>query len=433
MRLAFQSVVLSALVALPVYADQVTRWNEVATRAGFASGLSGNPLFESRVYAMVHIAIHDALNSIDRRYQTYAFHGTVMPNASPDAAVAAAAHRVLTNQFALLAAQGFAPQQAMLDAELATSLALIPNGPAKTAGINLGISAANAILQMRAGDGWNQQVVVDAGFPQGTAPGEWRFTPPNDFYFLPRWGTLEPFSLFRADQFRPAPPYKINSKRYTEDFNEVKALGGNGTTTPSARTADQTQMAHFWYESSPLGWNRIARAAAIQEGLGLWENGRLFALLNMASADGYIANFDTKYHYLYWRPITAIRLAANDGNPATIGDPTWMSLLETPPVPDYSSGHAVQGAAMAEILRLVIGTDQVSFTTCSTTMDMEKYNCGGNDQVLRSFSSFWQAAEENALSRVLVGIHFRHATEEGLKQGRRIAHHVFVHDLRPLR
>ena len=432
MRLAFQSVVLSALVAFPVCADQVTRWNEVATRASAASGLSGNPLFESRVYAMAHIAMHDALNSIDRRYRTYALHGTVVPNASPDAAVAAAAHRVLTNQFALLVSQGFAPQQAMLDAELAASLALIPSGPAKTAGYNLGLTAANAILQLRAGDGWNQQVVADSGFPQGTAPGEWRFTPPNEFAFLPRWGTLEPFSLFRADQFRPAPPYKVNSKKYTADFNEVKALGGDGPTTPSTRTADQTQIASFWYESSPLGWNRIARTVAVQEGLDLWENGRLFALLNLASVDGYIANFDTKYHYVYWRPITAIRLAANDGNPDTTADPTWTPLLETPPVPDYSSGHAVQGAAMAEVLRLFFGTDQIDFTTCSTTMPPHE-NCGEKWAAMRSFSSFWQAAEENALSRILVGIHFRNATVEGLKQGRRIAHHVFVHDLRRLR
>jgi hypothetical protein len=336
------------------------------------------------------------------------------------------------NQYDLLTAFGFASQKLTLDAALAASLALIPNGPAKDAGMAVGKSAADFILARRATDGWNQQTVQDFAYPQGTEPGEYRFTPGTPFAFLPEWGTLEPFALFRNNQFRPSPPYRISSKKYAEDLNEVKNLGGDGAGTPSARTPDETVIARFWYESSPLGWNRIARTVSANRGLGLWENARLFALLNLVSADGYIANFESKYFYNYWRPITAIRLADTDGNPDTAGDPGWTPLLPTPPVPDYASGHSVQGGAMAEVMKLFFGTDKIAFSTCSTTM-LAGQNCNQPSQVVRSFSSFSQAAEENARSRVLVGIHFTKACNEGVEHGRKIAQHTFVHYLRPLR
>lgn len=413
--------------------NEVTRWNEITGRASLASGLFDHPLFDSRVAAMTHLAVHDALNSIDRRHRPYRMEVPLRPEASPEAAVATAAHHVLVDQYGLLAAFGFASQKAVLDAEYAASLALIPDGPAKAAGITVGSQAAGAILALRASDGWNQQTIQDFAYKQGTAPGEYRFTPPaNTFAFMPDWGKLQPFSLFRPDQYRPSPPYRVNSKRYTADFNEVKALGGDGTTTPSARTPDQTQIAMFWYESSPIGWNRIARIVSAQQGIGLWENGRLFALLNLALADGYIAVFDTKYHYRYWRPITAIRLAASDDNPDTSANSTWTPLLPTPAVPDYSSGHSVEGGAAAEIMKLFFGTDAIAFSTCSTTLPAGR-NCNEISEVRRSFPGFSAAAEENALSRVLVGIHFRKACSEGVKQGHRIAHHTFVHYLRPLR
>ena len=412
--------------------DEVARWNEITSRASLASGLFDHPLFDSRVFAMTHLAVHDSLNTIDRRYRPYRLEASLRPGASPAAAVATAAHHVLVNQYGLLAAFGFVSQKAMLDGEYAASLSGIPNGPAKDAGITVGSEAAGAILALRSGDGWNQQTIQDFAYKQGTAPGEYRFTPPATFAFMPDWGKLQPFSLFRADQYRPSPPYRVDSKRYAADFNEVKALGGDGMTTPSARTPDQTQIAMFWYESSPIGWNRIARIVSAKQPIGLWESGRLFALLNLASADGYIAVFDTKYHYKYWRPITAIRLADSDGNPATTANPTWTPLLPTPAVPDYSSGHSVEGGAAAEIMKLFFGTNAIAFSTCSTTLPAGS-NCNEASEVRRSFPSFSAAAEENALSRVLVGIHFRNACDEGIKQGHRIAHHTFVHYLRPLR
>ena len=422
------------LSASHLAADEVTHWNEIAGKASFISGLSANPLFESRIYAMTHAATHDALNAIDRRYRPYALVGHVTPGASPEAAVATAAHHVLVNQFNLLLALGHIslPQQPMFDAAYNASLALIADGPAKTLGIMVGTSAATAILTLRANDGWDKQVFLDFGYPQGTAPGEFRFVPGTNFAFLPTWGNLPPFVLFRADQYRPGPPYRIDSKRYAEDFNEIKALGGDGMTTPSARTPDQTQIALLWLESSPLGWNRIARLVGGARKLGLWENARLLGLINLALADGYIANFDTKAHYNRWRPITAIREAATDGNPDTGADPTWTPLAATPAGPEYDSGHSLEGGAASQIMQEFFGTDNIGFTTCSTTLPAGS-TCNDPHPVTRTFTSFSQAAEENALSRILVGYHFRNAINHGLAHGRKLGHHTFVHYLRPLR
>jgi hypothetical protein len=412
-------------------ADEVTQWNETATRLGAASGLSGNPLFEARVYAMMHAAIHDALNAIHRRAAPYALHTPLTPNASPEAAVATAAYLVLQDQFQRLTAFGFPSQQAAIDAAYNDSLQMIPNGTPKTRGRFLGRQAAEAILELRINDGWDKQTVLDFNYPQGTKPGEYKFTPPFNFAFLPTWGAVTPFILRDASQFRPQPPHAVSSRRYAMDFQEVKRLGGNGTTTPGERTAEQTEIALFWVESSPLQWNRIARTVAAAERLRMWEKARLLALLNFALADGYIGTFDTKYHYNYWRPITAIREAATDGNPLTSADPTWTPLIDTPPIPDYDSGHSVEGGAAAQVLRQFFGTDRIRFKTCSTTLPAGR-NCQEASQVLRSYRSFSEAAEENGLSRILVGFHFRKAVNEGIERGRKIGDRAVNRFLRPV-
>ncbi len=416
--------------ARPVAADEVTKWNETATRLANESGLSGNPLFESRVYAMTHAAIHDALNAIHRHAQPYALYTSVTPRASAEAAVASAAYFVLQDQFQQLTAFGFPGQQAALERAYNNSLQMIPNGRAKTRGIFIGRLAAEAILALRAADGWNTKTVLDFNYPQGTAPGEYKFTPPFNFAFMPQWGEVTPFILRDAAQFRPGRPYAITSRRYAIDLNEVKRLGGNGTTTPSERTAEQTEIALFWVESSPLQWNRIARTVAAAERLTLWEKARLFGLLNFALTDGYIGTFDTKYHYNYWRPITAIREAATDGNPLTIADSTWTPLVDTPPIPDYDSGHSVEGGAAAQVLKRFFGTDFIRFRTCSTTLPAGR-NCQDASPVRRSYRSFSEAAEENGLSRILVGFHFRKAVTEGIERGRKIGNRAVNHFLRP--
>lgn len=413
-------------------ANEVATWSEIAGRASVASGLGGNPIFESRAFAITQAAVHDALNAIDRRAEPYACHGPLMPGASAEAAVATAAHLVLVDQFERLMAYGYQSQRAMLDAAYAASLRRIPDGVAKTQGITVGRSAGSCLLAVRENDGWDKQVFLDYAYPQGTSPGQFRFVPGTNFAILPAWGTLPPFVLFRADQYRPGPPYRVDRKKYAEDFNEIKNLGGDGVTTPSARTPEQTQIALFWLENSPLGWSRIARIIAVGRGLGLWETARLLALLNLALADGYIANFDTKHYYNRWRPINAIREAATDGNPDTSADSTWMSLAPTPPGPEYDSGHALEGGAASEVMRRFFGFDDIAFTTCSTTLPAGA-TCDDPAPVRRSFTSFSQAAAENALSRILVGYHFRNAINQGLQHGTSIGHHTFVHFLRPLR
>jgi hypothetical protein len=418
--------------ARPVAAqDEVIKWNELAGKRAFESGLSNNPLFESRLYALTHAAMHDALNAIERRNEPYALRMRPTPGASPAAAVATAAYVVLSDQFQRLTAFGFPAQQTALDAAYSESLNAIPNGSAKATGAMIGRLAASAVLTLRANDGWDTQTVLDFNYPQGTAPGEYRFTPPFNFAFLPKWGTVTPFVLRDATQFRPPPPYPIRSLRYALDLLEVKQLGGNGTTTPSARTTEQTQIALFWVESSPLQWNRIARTVSAAKGLTPWENARLLGLLNFALADGYISCLDTKYHYNFWRPITAIRLAATDGNPFTSADATWTPLVDTPPVPDHDSGHSVAGGAAAQVFKRFFETDSMNFSTCSTTLPAGS-TCNDFMPVKRSYTSFTAAAAENGLSRILVGFHFRKAVNDGITRGRRVGDRAVNRFLRPI-
>ena len=232
-------------------------------------------------------------------------------------------------------------------------------------------------------------------------------------------------------QFRPGPPYAVTDKNYAADFNEVKSLGGDGLTTPSARTADQTEIAYFWWESSPLKWNRIARAVSVNTGLNPWQNARLFGLLNMALADGYVAMSATKNYYNYWRPVTAIRTGETDNNPETVGDPAWTPLRPTPPNQDYASGHAIQGGAAAEVLKQVFSTDAIGFRDCGVKLPPGS-TCADPSPVLRSYTSFSQAATENAYSRIFIGFHFRKSVEEGTQYGRKIGERAATNYLRPV-
>jgi hypothetical protein len=411
-----------------VRADAVTDWNANAAKAVTAAPCIG--FHESLLYAMMHLAIHDALNAIKRRFQPYGLDIEGPSGASVQAAVATAAHDVLVPVLKQIATPPDCNDAAIasVEADYTAALADIPEGAPKTQGIVLGHAAAAVILALRVADG-SDTPLLDFDYPQGTKPGEYRFTPGFDFAFATAWGTVTPFVLRDSTQFFPGPPYAVTSHAYTVDFNEVKSLGAS---VGSTRTADETEIAHFWWESSLAQWNRIARAVSTAAGLKLWEKARLFALLNMAMADGYIGSWEAKYHYNYWRPITAIRLADTDGNPDTVADPAWDSLRPAPPIPDYDSGHAVEGGAAAQVLQRVFETDQVSFTACSLTLLRPKHQCGGAQEVRRAFSSFTQAAEENGLSRILVGIHFRKAVEEGIAHGRKIGNRAVKHFLQPV-
>ena len=406
LRRSFAPVTLTLLIVIGLSvtakADMVTEWNEIATSNAAAAGL--NPVLQSRVYAMTHAAIHDALNAIERRYDPYALDGQSHRGASPEAAVAAAAHDVLVHELPT--------RQSALDAAYAVSLSRIRDGSSKTRGIAIGQAAAAAIIALRSADGSTDIIP----YTPGTGPGAWQPTPPAFLpAILPGWGSVVPFTLRSGSQFRPDRPdfLDLTGEEYTRDFNEVKSIGDVNSTT---RTALQSEIAKFWYEGSPNGWNRIARNVSAQQSLGLWENARLFGLINFAMADGFIAGFDAKYSYNFWRPITAIRAGETDGNDDTPADPAWTSFLVNPNSPDYPSTHSVLGAAAAEVLARFFDDDDNSFTTTSGAPF---------PGISRSFTSFSQAAQENADSRVYAGIHFRTTCRDGLRQGRKVGRFVF--------
>jgi hypothetical protein len=383
----------------------------------------------------MHVAVHDAVNAIERRSRPYAFDAQAAAGASPAAAVAAAARDVLVALIAQLPLE--LHTQACIDAGVATvqaayaaALAAIPDGQAKAQGIAVGQAAAAAILDLRANDG-AVGPFLNFNCPQETEPGEYQCTPGTPFIVFEGWEHVTPFVLKDSSQFRPGPPYAVDRTKYTADFNEVKSLGGDDVTTPSARTADQTEIALYWWESSPLKWNRIARIVSVDQGLDLWENARLFGLLNMALADGYVAMVDSKNHYNYWRPVTAVQRADTDGNPDTAGDPTWTPLRGTPPDQDYASGHSIEGGAGAEVLKQFFGTDEITFQDCSETLPAGSA-CGDATPVFRSYTSFSQAAVENAYSRILIGFHFRKSIEEGTEYGRKIGQRAANLYLRPV-
>jgi len=428
------TVSLALVWIRPAGADAVTTWNANAGKAAVAACISPalDPLHESRLYAMMHIAVHDALNAIARRSRPYVFNVQAGLGPSPDAAAAAAARDVLVTGIGQIPFPPacLAAGIASVEADYVAALLAIPNGTPKTQGIALGQLAAAAILTLRNGDGSDTPLQV-SDYEQGTEPGEYRFTPGFDFVFAPGWGNVTPFVLARSSQFRPNAPYSVESKRYAADFNEVKTLGGDGVTTATTRTTEQTEIGLFWLESSPLAWNRIARSVSASQGLDLWENARLFGLLNMALADGYVGSWDAKFYYRFWRPVTAIQTADTDDNPRTEADPTWTPLQPTYPMPDHASGHATEGGAAAEVLMRFFGTDDIAFSACSLTLPAGS-TCSDATPVVRSYESFSEAADENGVSRILVGIHFRNAVEEGIQHGRKIARRAVQRFLKPV-
>lgn len=386
-----------ALAAATPAEHEVLRWNRIATETTASLGI--DPVNESRILAIASIAVHDALNVIDRRYELYDRQVRVVVPADQDLAVATAAHSVLTHFFP----QRFAP----LTAELRQTLDRTPNGPAKTVAIEIGNVVADAILEARQDDGFDREIDEEPG----DAPGEYRPTPP-DFTpaFLPHWGSVTPFALEYGSQFRPSPPPTVGSEQAHREMEEVREIGDERSAT---RSDEQSEIAKFWYENSTLGWNRIARALVTEHGAGQHDAARLFALVNIAMADGFIAGFEAKYFYDYWRPVTAIRESV---------DAAWLPFLATPPVPDHPSTHSLLGAAAAEVLALVAGEDAVPFSMTSGAPFAG---------ITREFSSFSEAALENAESRVLAGIHFRSAIETGYSQGKAIGAYVVANKLRP--
>jgi hypothetical protein len=405
------SVVALLAVVGSVHADVVTDWNNIAQQAIRVNG--ANPGSSSRELAMVHAAIYDSIVAIDQDYQPIVVHASAAAGTSREAAAAAAAYNTLSTLYPAQQATFLAAYNAQINA--------IAPGASRDAGIALGAQVAQGVIANRANDGSSAVV----SYTPTNAVGHWQPTGPA---YAPAWGPewryVNTWTGLNVNSVQPPPPPAVNSAAYAAAYEEVRQYG---SAMNSLRTTDQTNMAIFWANdrdgtSKPPGqWNQIAQVLSNQQGLNLSQNARLFAMINVAMADAAIAGWETKYRYDYWRPVTGIHQGDSDGNDATTGDVNWQPLATvlggpvTPPFPAYISGHATFGAAAAEIMRNFFGTDDIAFT-CITDED---------PTMTRSFTSLSQAAYENAISRVYLGVHWRFDSIEGLSEGTQVGQWVW--------
>jgi hypothetical protein len=394
--------------------DAVTDWNLNAEKAVLAdSTIRGNSVTTARVYALMHAAIFDGVNGIERRYEPYHVDAEAPRGASPRAAAIEAAYTTLVALFP--------SQKSTLDSELASSLASLSpgdEGPEESQSIELGLAwgqqVANDILAWRSTDGFSTALPPVTG---GLAPGQWRPTPPAfQSMVLPQVATMLPYSIASPSQFRPAGPPALTSAQYAANFNETKTLG---SATSSSRTAEQTLIANYWAGNASVSWNRVASSLAIAYHTTLSENARLFALMNLALGDATVAGWDSKLHFMSWRPVTAIRLA-DSLNPDTVADPNWTPLLVTPRHPEYVSAHLIFSTASASVLAAYFGDD--------TTFSLESVSLPG---VIRTYNSFSSALDEITMARIYAGIHFRSACVDGRTMGTAIADYVLEHVAQP--
>ncbi len=410
------------------YGNQtIIKWNELLG----ASIDEKIPVpLEAKIYAMVTISMHDALNNVVPVYKTYALDNSSVnasnlskKNITPlaDAAVSQAARDVMITLFpsSSIAADGL----------LNDVLSSISDEVSKTKGVEIGKQAAIAILQKRQGD---LPFLFTAYTPSSNEPGVYQANfPPYMFPNPPIWpanavytanlGDLVPFGIESSDQFMNEAPYPIESRDYEKDYNEVKSLGCTGCT---ARTPEQTVIGEFWVENIASSINRIARTLILQDELNGWESARLIALLEMGVMDSFIASFREKSEFVFWAPITAIRAGDTDGNPQTSGDPIWNSWKTTPPVFEFPSTQAYGAGAASEMFRLFFKTDEAYFKTTSP------YYLPG---VEREFFSFSEFSTELAQARIFLGHHFRHSVVVGESHGIELGRYVFENNLRELK
>jgi membrane-associated phospholipid phosphatase len=400
--------VLAAASLAPVMAQatqtvsQVVQWNKTLLSIVRTPGAQPATIHPTRSFAIMHAAIYDAVDAIDGTHKPYLVRLSASHFASQEAAAAAAAHEVLVKLYPNF--------QATLDDQLQRALAQLANA-GRADGSQIGNTVADRILALRANDGSNAPPIP---YVFGTAPGDYQSTPPN-FPKQPQfthWSRVTPFALGSANQFRPGGPPKLTSDRYADAFDQVKSLGIANSTTA---TADEALTGRFWNGAIQNYWNEIAQTASLAHNLTTAENARLFALLNLSFADSVIAFYDAKYTYNFWRPVTAIRAAATDGNPETEDDLNWLpEVTNTTPDPSYPGAHAVISAAGSEVLTSFFRKRHFAFDVTSEVLP------GGT----RSFTSFPAAAEEATLSRIFAGVHFVFDLTTGQRLGDDVADFV---------
>ena len=419
--LAALAVLCGVIAPAAARADTVTDWNGYASNAIVVVGTQPPPAAVLS-FAMVQGAVYDAVNAIDRGHRAYLPQPHARRSDSEDAAAATAAFRVLVTLFP---AQ-LPTLQPLYDASLA-GVADKPPG-AKAGGIAAGEAAAASMLAARANDGRNPKPPFTP--PVGTTPGAWRPTPPLFQLDPTPWvANVRPFVVPSVEMLRTPPPNALTSRAYARDLNEIKDVGSLHSTT---RTPDETSAAIFWQDHAFALWNRTFRTLATSRHLGLVDNARLFATENLAAADAAIGCWNNKYYWNTWRPITAIREADTDGNPATTADPEWTPLFDpstpvaappalvTPPFPEYPSGHNCAAGSILRSLRYFFHTDRVAFSASSNKTG-----------TTRSWSSLSDALNENINARVWAGIHFRQADLAGAALGKKVARYLHNHDLQP--
>jgi hypothetical protein len=381
----------------------ISSWNLLAEQT-FLGDVTKKPQEAFLYLGFVDAAMYDAVVGIDGRYEPYSLRAHAPHGASDQAAAVAAAYKILST---------YSPYaQSTLDTAHAASLALIPDGQAKTDGIAFGILAADNVIALRATDGRNAPVL----FTKAPAPGVWRPTPPaNLAMFVPWMGAVTPLLVHSGSQFgEPGPPPALTSKRYTRDFREVKALGSAGST---ARTIDQTNTALFFSGNATIQYIATLVDQMQTRHLDIVDSARLFAAVDMSMADAVISVWDAKLLYGFWRPISAINLADTDGNPRTIADTTWVPLLVTPPYPDYVSGYSGVTGAFTRALTRTLGTRHLNLTLISSAVP----------GATRQYNSAKKLDKDVISARVWLGIHFRFADTAGVTMGHQVADWALDH------
>jgi hypothetical protein len=412
--------IVSLLLAGPALADAVSDWNAITAQAIVNAGGPARPGPSAVLdYAMVHAAVHDAVQAIEQQFEPYAIR---IPGASgsPIAAAATAAHDMLVNRFPAQAAGFLDP----------TYLAYLAANGLTTSdpGVAVGQQAAAGLIALRANDGSFPNPPLPP-FTGGTDPGVWRPTtsylpppPPSNSPMAAEWlAFMTPFTLNSVDQFRPEGPPALNSGKYAKDYNEVKRLGRD---IGSDRTQDQTDLAIFWNLDFLGRWNQALRDIQAAHITNIADSARFFALADLAMADAVITAWGSKRHFVFWRPATAIQNGDTDGNPKTEADVNWHPFINTPPYPEYSSGANNVTGSVTKTLKLFFGTDKIAFVMTS--------NDPNAVPPTRTYEHFSDAADDVVEVRILQGIHFRTADVVGRKQGRHVAKWVFHNFLRPV-